>query len=179
MNLPNALTLLRVFLVPAFIYEVMEDHYDMALWFFLVAAITDGLDGFIATRFNQRTEVGAYLDPLADKLLLMAGYLTLTYKGHMDYWLTMLVVGRDMLIVGGAILYQILTNALRMEPLMVSKVNTVMQIVLLVMVLFHLNHGWPLSTLVEITIILVVLTTVVSGVSYALVWTTRATHGRK
>lgn len=175
MNIPNALTLLRIFLVPAFIFEVLEGHFEIALTFFMVAAVTDGLDGFIATRFNQRTEVGAYLDPLADKTLLVAGYLVLTWKGHLDYWLTMLVVGRDLLIVGGAILYQMVTNALRMEPLMISKINTVLQLVLLFLVLLTLNYQWPAPDVLTAATWLVCATTVISGVAYVLEWTRRAT----
>lgn len=178
MNVPNALTLLRVFMVPAFVLAVVDERFALALALFGVAAVTDGLDGFIATRFNQCTEVGAYLDPVADKILLVAGYLVLTWKGHVGFWLTTLVVSRDILIVGGAILYQMVTNALRMEPLWISKVNTLVQLIYLGCVLLAINYGWPSEESITLAAWLVALTTVSSGVSYVLEWTRRATAGK-
>ena len=173
MNLPNILSFLRILSVPLFIWLMLEKHIIGALCLFTLAGLTDALDGFIAKRFGMETELGKYLDPLADKLLLMAGFITLTSLGFLPSWLMLLVVTRDVLIVGGALLYQMVTGALYIEPLWTSKLNTVFQMFLLVFVLFNAIYAlWP--SLLESLIWLTAMTTLVSGGEYVFEWSRRA-----
>ena len=107
---------------------------------FIAAGVSDAIDGFIAKNFNVRTTLGGYLDPLADKALLTSVYVTLGYEDHIEDWLVILIVFRDVLIIGGAILYQTLTQALTMQPLWISKINTVAQIMLAALLLGLLGY---------------------------------------
>ncbi|OSM05058.1 CDP-alcohol phosphatidyltransferase family protein [Magnetofaba australis] len=174
LNVPNTLSFLRIFSAPLFIWLLLNDWMNAALWLFLVAGVTDAVDGFIAKRFGLQTELGAYLDPLADKLLLLSGFITLSVIDVMPLWMTLLVVTRDLVIVGGALVYQLATGALRMEPLIISKLNTVAQITLLVAVLAEQAFGafeWLFTPL----LIFAALTTAASGLAYTIEWTRRAT----
>ena len=128
MNLPNIITLARILLVPVTIWLIVSGEFGFAFLVFISAGIGDGIDGFIARRYNMKTQLGAYLDPLADKVLLVSIYISLGFLQHMPAWLVILVASRDVLIVGAVILSWILGKPLKMQPLMVSKVNTVAQI---------------------------------------------------
>ncbi|MCW9040454.1 MAG: CDP-alcohol phosphatidyltransferase family protein, partial [Rhodospirillales bacterium] len=130
--------------------------------------------GFIAKRFNAETVIGAFLDPLADKALLVSVYLTLGYQEILPSWLVILVVFRDLLIVGGAILFETLTHSLEMDPLKISKINTFAQIVLAATVLFSLSHDYPGAAFVEGMAYVVAVTTVASGAAYVFKWGKRA-----
>ncbi|MEO5364652.1 MAG: CDP-alcohol phosphatidyltransferase family protein [Magnetococcus sp. DMHC-8] len=169
MNLPNALSFLRIFSVPLLIWLVLENHVAGALWLFAVAGLTDALDGFIAKRFQMETELGQYLDPLADKLLLLSGFITLTLFDLLPLWLTLLVVTRDVVIVGGALVYQVMTGSLQIKPLWISKLNTVVQMLLLLLVLWSANRN-NLGNWLELFIWLTAGTTLLSGGSYILAW---------
>ncbi|MBF0370666.1 MAG: CDP-alcohol phosphatidyltransferase family protein [Magnetococcales bacterium] len=169
MNLPNALSFLRILAVPAFIWLVLEAHPQAALWLFAIAGITDALDGFIAKRFNMVTELGGYLDPMADKALLLAGFVTLSVMGQIPLWLVLIVVTRDLVIIGGAVVFQVVTGALRMEPLWISKVNTVMQMVLLCVVLLQGVRG-GLEEVLLVLMLLTAGTTITSGWLYVVRW---------
>lgn len=173
MNLPNFLSFLRIFSVPLFIWLVMERYAVEALWLFGLAGLTDALDGFIAKRFNMETELGRYLDPLADKLLLLAGFVTLTVLGLLPFWLTLLVVTRDVVIVGGALLYQVMTGLLEIRPVWISKLNTVSQMVLLLLVLWSAARH-ELEQWVEPCIWLAAVTTFISGGHYVFAWSRMA-----
>ena len=173
MNLPNFLSFLRIFSVPVFIWLVVRGHGEGALWLFLLSAATDGLDGYVAKRFNKVTQLGKFLDPLADKLLLVGAFVTLTLVGAMPLWVTLLVVTRDVIIIGGAILYEVVTRALTMEPLWSSKVNTLAQITLVGLVLAREAYGW-FGGLVVPFVGLVVVTTLFSGFGYIIEWSRRA-----
>ncbi|MBF0347831.1 MAG: CDP-alcohol phosphatidyltransferase family protein [Magnetococcales bacterium] len=173
MNLPNFLSFLRIFLVPAFIWLVLNDHIHGALVLFVLAGITDALDGFIAEKFNQVTELGKFLDPLADKVLIASGFVTLTINGLIPLWITLIVMTRDLVIVAGAIVFQLLTGSLRMEPLSLSKVNTLMQIVFIAITMAEDLYP-DLSSLKNTLLIIVSITTILSGIIYIFVWTKRA-----
>lgn len=175
MNLPNTLSLLRVLSVPVFIGLMVENQTHWALWLFAGAGLTDALDGFVAKRFDMETELGKYLDPLADKVLLMSGFITLTAVGLLPLWLTLMVVTRDTIIVVGALLYQMMTGALHIQPSWSSKLNTVAQMFLLLLVLFHHTHG-VLSVLLTPMIWLTALTTLVSGGGYVVEWGRQASR---
>src|SRR5947207_5152542 len=128
LNLPNLISLGRLLLVPLAISLILDGNYWAAFWVFVVAGVSDALDGFIAKRFNRRTRLGALLDPLADKVLLVSVYVTLGVAGQIWAWLVVLVVFRDVMIVGGFLLIQALATLPRpLQPLLVSKLNTGVQ----------------------------------------------------
>ncbi len=145
----------------------------MALILMIAAGITDMLDGAIARYFNQRTTVGAYLDPLADKLLLISMFVTLFIVGEVPLFLFLAVIFRDAIIVVGAIAYEMVTHSLKMEPSMISKVTTFMQIIYVVTLLLHMAS--PLEGIwVEMVLWATFVVTCISGLHYMLVWTRKA-----
>ena len=161
--LPNLITLTRLFSVPLMVWLILEQRFAPAFWLFVAAGVSDALDGFLARKLKLRSTVGAFLDPLADKALLVGVYVTL---GHMNYvaeWLVIIVVFRDIIIIGGAILYQTLTQSLKMQPLFVSKVNTVAQIGLAALLLARQGLGFNDFGLTDYLVYAVAATTIVSG----------------
>src|ERR1700726_3724150 len=120
-NLPNLITLGRLLCVPLAIWLVLSDELGAAFWLFVAAGLSDAIDGFIAKRFDQRSRLGALLDPLADKALLVSMFVTLGVAGHLATWLVILVVFRDVLIIGGFLLITALAQTMRWEPLFISK----------------------------------------------------------
>jgi len=176
MNIPNTISLGRIFIVPLSVWLILRDAIAPAFWLFVAAAISDAVDGFIAKRFNSETKLGAYLDPIADKALLVCVFVSLGFQGYLPLWLVILVVFRDLLIITGAILYQAMTNALSMEPLMISKINTTAQLILAAFVMgdaaFHLSLG----LLLDIGILAVAITTFLSGAVYVWQWSRRASE---
>jgi len=168
--LPNLITLTRLFSVPLMVWLILEQRFAPAFWLFVAAGVSDALDGFLARKLKLRSTVGAFLDPLADKALLVGVYVTL---GHMNYvaeWLVIIVVFRDIIIIGGAILYQTLTQSLKMQPLFVSKVNTVAQIGLAALLLARQGLGFNDFGLTDYLVYAVAATTIVSGGAYVFVW---------
>jgi len=166
-NIPNIITMLRIAAVPLTVWLIMQDLLLYAFWVFVMAGISDALDGFIAKRFDMETELGKYLDPLADKALLVSIYISLGLEGYVASWFVILVVFRDIAIVVGAVLLETLTRSLTMQPLMVSKVNTVMQIILAAAVMANAGYDLTLNGSLDILMILTAVTTVVSGFAYA------------
>jgi len=169
--LPNLISLARLLAVPLAIWLILQDRYGVAFWVFAAAGASDALDGFIAKQFGLRTVIGGFLDPLADKALLMSVYITLGYRGQVDNWLVILIVSRDILIVGGAILYQTVTQSLTMQPLLISKINTAAQITLAVLLLAKLGLGMAYDYgVIDAMVIFVAATTVLSGAAYIAIW---------
>ena len=130
MNIPNIITLGRVILVPIVFWLLVSGQTQAAFFAFVLAGLSDAVDGFIAKRFGLSTELGAYLDPLADKLLIVSIFVALGVRGALPSWLVIAVVSRDILIVTAVVLSWVLGNPVRISPLAVSKANTVAQIVL-------------------------------------------------
>ena len=164
--------------MPVAVWLVLSDQLLVAFWVFVAAGISDAVDGFIAKRFDAETEFGRYLDPIADKVLLVSVYLALGNEGYLETWLVIMVVFRDALIVGGALLFQTLTQSLTMQPLMVSKVNTVTQIVLAAAVLgvngYAIAGDGVAEGVVEVLVYAVTVTTLLSGGAYVVTWSRRA-----
>src|SRR5262249_34266512 len=140
-NIPNSLTLARIVLVPLVVWLIITHEMTAAFLLFLAAGMSDAADGFVAKRYGWRSELGAYLDPIADKALLVSIYVTLGLAGHLPVWLVIAVVSRDILIVGAVVLSWMLSRPLTMHPLLISKVNTFAQIVLAGLVLAKLGLG--------------------------------------
>ena len=169
-NLPNLISLMRLLLVPLTVWLILSNAYVFAFATFLVAGISDGFDGFLARRFDWRTRLGAYLDPLADKALVVSVFVTLGLLKMIPAWLVIMVVSRDALIVGAVVLSRLIDHPVKVRPLMLSKVNTVAQIVFLVAVLGFAAAGEALAPLVDYGSIPVALLTALSGAAYLTAW---------
>lgn len=170
MTIPNFITLFRFFLVPGVVFAMISGEWGWALIGFVVAGVSDGVDGFIARQFNQRSELGAYLDPIADKLLLVSVFLVLGYMGMLPLWLVIAVVSRDALIVGAVILSTVIGHPVAMKPLFVSKANTLAQILLATIVLGESALGTGFWLLRPLLIYVSGLLTIVSAAAYLVGW---------
>jgi cardiolipin synthase len=169
--LPNLISLARLLAVPLAVWLILTDRYGIAFWVFVAAGVSDAIDGFIAKHFGARTVLGGYLDPLADKALLVSVYVTLGYRGQIENWLVILVVFRDVLIIGGAILYQTMTQSLKMQPLFISKINTAAQIALVAILLGKLGLGVVNDYgLTAALVYIVAASTLLSGGAYIAIW---------
>lgn len=175
-SLPNILSVARLLTAPLVVWLIAENMLLVAFWVFVVAAASDAADGILAKWLDARTKLGSYLDPLADKALLVSVYVMLGYKGYVADWLVILVVFRDLAIVGGVILYEMLVGELRVKPLVVSKLNTLAQIVLAALILgvqgLHAEAGWAVDSMVYV----VTATVLLSGAAYLPLWS-RAANG--
>jgi cardiolipin synthase len=170
LNLPNFISISRLLLVPAVVYLIVTGKFLIAFWLFVIAGISDAIDGFIAKRFHLETELGAYLDPLADKALLVSIYVSLGIFGEMPVWLVFLVVSRDVFIIVAVILSWMLSRPVAMAPLMISKANTAGQILLAAVVLADLGFGLLMADLREGLVLLVAGLTVLSALAYLVDW---------
>lgn len=170
MNLPNLLTLFRILLVPVVVWLLVSSLYMAAFWLFVLAGVTDGVDGYLARRWNQRTELGSYLDPLADKALLVSIYVTLGFLGEMPRWLVIAVVFRDLLIVGAFLLSWVIGRPMKVAPLLVSKANTVAQIVFAAVVLGSKGYALDLVGIEQALGVAVAALTVLSTAAYLAAW---------
>ena len=138
LSIPNLITLGRILLVPIVVWAIASGAMWIAFILFLAAGLSDAVDGYLAKRFHMTTMLGAYLDPAADKLLLVSVFVVLGWLGELPLWLVIAAVSRDALIVGAVVLGSLMASPLDMKPLMVSKANTAVQIVLAAVVLAEL-----------------------------------------
>jgi cardiolipin synthase (CMP-forming) len=175
-NLPNLISLARLLAVPFAVYLILEGAFVAAFWLFMAAGITDAIDGFLAKRFDMTSTLGGFLDPLADKALLVSVYVALGHGGHIATWLVILVVFRDVLIIGGVILMFLVNGGVVAHPLIISKVNTAAQIALVAVVLAGLGVAPGVMTAAEPFVWLVAATTLASGGAYLVEWV-RQTRG--
>lgn len=171
MNLPNLITFGRLLSVPVAVYLIMQSAHLAAFVLFVLAGVSDALDGYLAKHNNQTTQLGAILDPMADKTLLVGVYVTLGLQGNLPNWLVVLVVFRDLLIVGGVIILFLVRLEVKMRPLIISKINTAAQLALAAIVLAELGFRLDIGELVKTAIYVVGATTVISGASYMVSWT--------
>jgi cardiolipin synthase len=165
-TLPNAITLARLFAVPATVWLIIQHRLDLAFFVFAAAGISDGIDGWLARRFDLRSAVGALLDPVADKALLICSYVALAAINVLPDWLAILVVFRDVLILGGVALIALLGAPPRIRPLLISKVNTLAQILLAALALLLTGFGLQADPLMSLLIWSVAATTLASGFAY-------------
>ena len=170
MNLPNLITIGRILLVPFTVWLIISDAYGWAFVAFVVAGASDGVDGFLARRLDMRSELGAHLDPVADKLLLVSVYVTLGFLKELPAWLVILVVSRDVLIIGAVLLSRLMDAPLVIKPLFVSKANTAAQIVFVVAVLGARAIGLHVPVLFDAGLAIVAGLTVASGGAYLREW---------
>ena len=170
-HVPNLLTLLRLLLVPPVAWLILSGAYDLAFLLFVLAGASDALDGFLARRFGWSSRLGALLDPLADKLLLVVGCLCLSWVGLIPGWLALLVLARDVLIVAGALCYRRRVGSLEISPSRLGKLSTFLQIALVSAVLLQASLLPAFAALRLPLIVLVVLGSLASAIDYVRVWT--------
>ena len=164
-SIPNILTILRILLTPLFIILLLRGLYPQALLVFVLASISDALDGFIARWFDQRTELGAYLDPLADKLLLISAFICLGVLKVLPAWLAVLVITRDVIIVLGIAIFTITEKPYQVRPSVISKCTTAAQLITITVILLHQSFGL-LSVALTPLYWLVAALTIFSGLHY-------------
>ncbi len=172
-QIPNFLTLSRIVSAPILVVLLENRNYKLALVLFVVAGITDGLDGWIAKRFNFTSQLGATLDPLADKIIIVSAYIMLVLLGKLPFWLVTLVIFRDLLIVGGVLMLTILDRDVPMKPTKTSKINTALQIILVIAVLIENSNLFSIVHVSNILIYTVAIMTIASGAQYIWVWAIR------
>jgi cardiolipin synthase len=175
--LPNAISLMRIVLVAPILMLILKDSFGWALALFCIAGFSDGVDGYLAKRFDWHTRLGALLDPVADKLLVAGTFITLAYTQDIPLWLAAVVILRDVIIVVGATAYNFLVRPVEGEPTRVSKLNTALQLLFLLFVLSRAGFGWPEEISITVLGASVLITVVISGVDYVWSWSRRARHG--
>ncbi|WP_051617164.1 CDP-alcohol phosphatidyltransferase family protein [Desulfonatronovibrio hydrogenovorans] len=170
-TIPNLLTIIRIFITPAFVVAFFNEDYILALTLFVLAGLTDGLDGFLARVLKQRSRLGAMIDPLADKFLLLTSFVCLGVQGWIPFWLIVVVISRDLIVIGGLFVLHIfgINVKNKINPTLDSKLNTLFQIILLLVAMAA--YTFDVSGLLLLTSILVFLVgflTIFSGVRYVL-----------
>lgn len=180
--IPNALTVARVLAVPPLVWLLLQGEYQWALGLVVAASLTDLLDGWLARRFGWQSRFGGYADPLADKLLMVASYLTLAWLGYLPWWLLVLVLLRDLVIVIGGVVYHYRFEPVVASPTRLSRFNTVCQVVLVWYVMLHLAVH-PLPDLPRaLLVLLVAAMALITMVQYTWIWSFKAvevTRSRK
>jgi len=166
-NLPNTITVIRILLVPLFVIYLQKHLFMFSLIVFAVAALSDGLDGLFARFLNQRTSLGAYLDPIADKMLLVSAFITLSIQGIIPFWLSVVVISRDILILTGILICTMSDIKVKIQPSIISKFTTVAQLFTVFISLLYQVISPTLSTnwthaLYGVTAIV----TIISGLHY-------------
>lgn len=173
-DIPNLITVGRILLVPPIAWAMLQGHFKLALILFFVAGVSDGVDGFLAKHFGWTSRLGALLDPLADKFLLVTSFIVLTWTGLLPVWLLVLVVMRDVVIVAGAVTYNFHIERLEAEPTLISKLNTLLQILLILLLIVHQASGWGQAGWIDMLVYAVTVTVVWSGIDYVITWSRRA-----
>lgn len=178
-QIPNILTVIRILLIVPFAFAVYYAMYLEALLIFFVAGLSDGIDGFLARQFNWHSRFGAIADPLADKLLLTTAYIMLVWTGQLPLWLLILILGRDLMIVIGALLYHYLISHYEIKPSLLGKTCTLIQIIYVLAVMISLAE-WPMPYWVtEFGLYLVSVITCLSGIHYLSVWGKKAFYAKR
>lgn len=170
MTWPNFISLGRLFTTPVLIWLLLSGRTVAAFYVFILAGLSDILDGILARALKDHSIIGSYLDPIADKCLLTGAFIALGVKGLIPIWLIIFVTFRDAMIVGGAILLILLGKKLRVQPLLISKLNTLLQILLVVYVMGEKVWSFNFSYMLESLTSLTALTTFISGAGYVVLW---------
>lgn len=173
-DIPNLITILRILLVPPVVLLLLNERFGAALVLFLIAGASDGLDGFLAKRYGWTSRLGGLLDPIADKLLLVSCYLVLGWLGLIPLWLVAVVIGRDLIILSGALAYHWLIEPLQAEPTVISKLTTLLQILLVLAVLFSAGAVQLPADWLNYLEYSVLAAAVLSGADYVWTWSWRA-----
>ena len=169
-SIPNLLTLFRLVMVPIVIWLILIQYLELAFYLFMLAGITDAIDGYLARRWNSQTELGAYLDPAADKSLIVGIFITLGFLGLIPSWLVLVIVSRDIFIVGAIIISWLMAHPVKIDPLFISKANTALQIILAAFILANQGFNLGLETIETILILMTATVTILSALSYFRIW---------
>ena len=178
-QIPNLICVLRMVLVWPIVNALVTDRYVLALVLVAVAGISDGLDGFLAKRFDWRSRLGGILDPLADKLLLVTTFVTLTFMTLVPVWLTAVVIIRDFVILSGGLVYQAVVGPVQPEPSRASKLNTGAQLFFICAVIGNRGFGLPPADVLIPSGAAVFVTATVSGLDYVLRWSRKVARGQR
>lgn len=169
-HIPNIISAIRILLIFPIASFLIQESWLNAFILILIAGLSDGVDGFLARTFSWQSKLGAVLDPLADKALMIVLFVILAQKGVISIWLAALVVSRDLIILVGAMAYQLLTRKLEMSPLFMSKLNTALQILFVLVIMYHLAFSAIPLQLLNLLQLIVAVTTIVSGIMYVVIW---------
>lgn len=172
--IPNIITCIRFILIGPILWALLKKYYPLSFYLFLAAGISDGLDGLLARFFGWTTHLGAILDPLADKVLLMGGFIVFAYLKQIPFWLTLLVIGRDIWIMGGALIYRYWVGPIDYKPIWISKLNTFFQLVLVTLLIVNLAFFALPERVIQRIIDAVFVTTLLSFVQYTWIWARQA-----
>lgn len=178
-HIPNTISYARVTLVVPILWLLYTSHFGWTLIVCGVAGLSDGLDGYLAKRYGWHSEHGALLDPLADKILLVAVFFALTHLNLIPLWLTVIVISRDVIIVSGAFAFNHFIGKVQGRPTMVSKLNTAFQLLYVLAVIGSAGYSWPAQPTLTILGGAVFVTTIVSGLDYVLAWGRRAYRAKQ
>lgn len=179
LTVPNIITFIRLGLLPVLLWALYDRHYGSAFWLFVAASLGDGLDGYLARKLNQMSHLGALLDPIADKLTILGLALILAQQALLPVWIVVLMILRDLIIVAGALAYRQVVGRLEMAPLRLSKLNTLLEFLLLALALM-LANGWVAADpWLMPYLIVVAFSVVVSGIQYVWVWSRKAMEVRR
>jgi cardiolipin synthase len=165
LNIPNTLTIGRILVIPVFVTCIVYDRYRYALYLFVAAALTDALDGLFARLANQKTPLGTFLDPLADKFLLVTSFVLFAVYGWIPKWLTITVISRDLIVVTGWLLLYMITHNAKVEPVLLGKAAIALQLFALTYVLLHINFA-AVPPLPFSFCLLIAAATALSGLQY-------------
>jgi len=172
--IPNIITIFRLILIPPIVVSLLVGYYHLAFVLFTTAGITDAVDGYLARRFHWISRWGAMVDPVADKLLMVMTFLTLGYIKIVPLWLLLTVVLRDIIIVLGGMAYHFLIGAYEFKPTLISKCNTFLQIILIIALVFQVAFTVIPDFIINLMMILVFATSVISLIDYVIVWGMKA-----
>lgn len=175
--LPNAISIARIALIAPILVLFIEGQYGWSLGLFIVAGLSDGIDGYLAKRFGWQTRLGGFLDPAGDKLLVAWTFGTLAWLGHIPVWLAVIVITRDVVIVTGSFMYHYLVRRLEGEPTFISKFNTGLEFAFLIFVMSQAGYDWPDEITTTILGAAVLVTVVISGYDYVSNWIRTAGSG--
>lgn len=168
--LPNAISIMRIALILPILVLFVQGQFGWALGLFIIAGVSDGLDGYLAKNYGWQTRLGGFLDPAGDKLLVAWSFGTLAYLGHIPAWLAVIVIFRDVVIVAGSFLYHYLVKRLEGEPTRISKLNTALELIYLGFVMLQAWTGWPPEITTTVVGAAVLVTVVISGYDYVSNW---------
>ncbi len=163
--IPNLITLVRFAAAPLLVWWLFDHQFNNALLLFFLMGLSDALDGYLARTFNWKTTLGSYLDPAADKVMLISSYIALGALDILPHWLVLIVITRDVALLSGAVSYVSMTRRFEIEPSLISKLNTFVQILLVLAVVYSQVNSFP-SSIIQILIGLTLFTTIASGYDY-------------
>ena len=178
LNLPNIITLLRLAAVPVIAWLILQQHWEAAFWLFLVAAVSDGIDGLLARWLNQTTQLGAAFDTVADKALAVVTLVMLTQAGAIPLWVALAILVRDSIVVLGALSYRRLAGRLEINPTWLGKTHVFSEFSMLALVLADLGKLLEIQAWLTVIFVAVFVIAVISGVQYVWIWSAKARRAR-